>query len=530
MDEFAASEFEKIKILGQFYTNTGVAKKMVSEVMDNFDYNICKSEIRIIDPFCGDGRLLVLLIEMFAERGLQDKVLSITIWDVDEKSLQISVENIDKAAHKYGMHVNLTAENVDTYVAYSELIGEFDICITNPPWGIMKPQKILNGKHQASEIEKYKLAITTYDSYMKEEFSVSQPTSKFGKWGTNLSRCGIEVALQLIRRQGICGIVSPASLLSDQVSEPLRKWIFENYRINKINYYTAEAKLYGTADTSSITAVVLNDKSIEKIKVDTFDKNLNSVSHFIEGDEYDFIREKGYIFPFEIGIDMIPILMKLEEMQQLDGYCKKWNLKFIREIDETRIQEKLQDSGDIIFIKGYMVDRYQYKITPLQYINPSYVKIPESVNYSKIVWRDVARNSSKRRVKATIIPSKFMVGNSLGAAYIEPEDTDKLKTLLVVMNSFVFELQARALLVTNHVSAGVIKKLKLPDLDRICDYIAEMYDSFINKNDVTEEDLECIVAKAYNLSLEEFSKVLTAFTLTSKEVKSLINHAKKYLE
>jgi Alw26I/Eco31I/Esp3I family type II restriction m6 adenine DNA methyltransferase len=530
VDGFVSSKFETVKILGQFYTNTNVAIKMISEVLDNFDFSIYKSDIKIIDPFCGDGRLIVLLIEMLAERKIEDKILDITIWDVDEKNIWLSEENINKAAQKNRLNIKLSAEIVDTYVAYSEFIEVFDICITNPPWGILKPQKILNGEHSVDEIEKYKATILAYDSYMKNEFCISQPTSKFGKWGTNLSRCGVEVALRLIKRQGFCGFVSPASLLSDQVSQPLREWIFEKYHVLKINYYPAEAKLYGSADTSSVTAVVKKDINAKEIKFDVFDKELNFVSHFIEKSEYDFICDKGYIFPFEIGIDMIPILEKFENMQQLDIYCEKWGLKFVREIDETRIQEKLQDSGDVVFIKGYMVDRYQYEISPLQYINPLNARIPGSVNYNKIVWRDVARNSSKRRIKATIIPSGFMAGNSLGIAYVDPENSDKLKTILVIMNSFVFELQVRALLVTNHVSAGIVKKIKIPNLDELGSRLSDMYNSFENQNSVTEEDLECMVAQAYNLSLEEFSKVLTAFKLTSKEKKAIQSCAIKYLK
>lgn len=50
---------------------------------------------------------------------------------------------------------------------------------------------------------------------MKKEFVILQPSIKFGKWGTNLVRCRIEVALRLIKVAGVCGIVSPVSLLND---------------------------------------------------------------------------------------------------------------------------------------------------------------------------------------------------------------------------------------------------------------------------------------------------------------------------
>ena len=67
----------------------------------------------------------------------------------------------------------------------------------------------------------YRVAIEKYDGFMKSEFPISQPSRKFGKWGTNLARCGTEVALRTIKFSGVCGIVSPASLFNDQVSGAL---------------------------------------------------------------------------------------------------------------------------------------------------------------------------------------------------------------------------------------------------------------------------------------------------------------------
>ncbi|MDR1549518.1 MAG: hypothetical protein LBT06_13155 [Hungatella sp.] len=124
-------------------------------------------------------------------------------------------------------------------VAYFDVVGEFDICVTNPPWGLLKPQKLFNTRCSESELNEYKTSIVMYDDYMKQEFSISLPTSKFGKWGTNLGRCGLEVALRLVPSSGVCGFVSPASLFNDQVSVPFRKWIFENYCINSVAYFPA---------------------------------------------------------------------------------------------------------------------------------------------------------------------------------------------------------------------------------------------------------------------------------------------------
>lgn len=529
IEKFATNDFETAKILGQYYTNIDVAKKMITSVIDNFDFEKHNSSIKIIEPFCGDGRLVVLFIELLSERNMKDIKLNITIWDIFENNAIESERNILKVAKEKSINVEITKDIADSYVIYGQYINKFDICITNPPWGILKPQKIFKDNHTKKEIEDYKVAISTYDNYVKQEFYLSQPTSKFGKWGTNLSRCGVEIAIRLVKKDGICAFVSPASLLSDQVSTPLRHWIFENHCIFNINYYPAEAKLYGSADTSSITVILKKRNNINNPVVDIHDKVLNCTSHQLENDEFNYIRKQGYNFPFEVGISKILILMKFEEMKSVEYYSHILGLKFTREIDETRINEKLLDTGNVVFIKGYMIDRYRHDINPKQFINTSIVSVPDSVNYNKIVWRDVARSSSKRTMKATIVPSGLMAGNSLGVAYFEKNNIDMLKSLIVIMNSFIFEFQARALLVTNHISSGTIKKIKIPCLDESIKILAEMYDMFMASNQISEQDLECIVASLYGFNEEEFYEVLSVFKLESEEEKLLKEKAKKYL-
>ncbi|WP_350343258.1 Alw26I/Eco31I/Esp3I family type II restriction adenine-specific DNA-methyltransferase [Proteinivorax tanatarense] len=520
-------EFETAKILGQFYTNFNVARKMITEVIENYHFN--QPTIKIIDPFCGDGRLLKLFIELLSEKGLKDIKLEIEIWDISLDNVQEAEKGIKETATQYSVDISTTKRVADAYINYRSFSCGFDICITNPPWGILKPQKVFNSKHNEIKIEEYKAAISTYDSYMKQEFYLSQPTSKFGKWGTNLSRCGVEVALHLVQQKGVCGLVSPASLLSDQVSVPLRRWIFQNHKVFNINYYPAEAKLYGKADTSSISMVLKKGEEEPNICVSLFNRELECRTHLLNESEYDYIKQQSYTFPFAIGIEKIPLLMKFEQFRTIEYYSSLWGVKFTREIDETRISEKLKETGNIVFIKGYMVDRFGIDINPIKYIDESIVTVPASVYKDKIVWRDVARLSSKRTMKAAIVKKGYIAGNSLGTAYLGSDNLNLLKALLVIMNSFVFEMQVRALLTTNHVSAGIIKKLKIPKIDKHTEYIAAMYDKFLEGEKITEQDLECTVAKIYKLSKDEFFDLLSIFQIDEDEKELLRRSANRIL-
>lgn len=362
LETFTQSGFETVKLLGQFYTNYHVVQNMVQHLVARIEFP--RNKLSIIDPFCGDGRLITELLKAIAKKA-QDTEFEIVIWDVDDVGLQTAKENIQCAVSTYGLSAEIHAEITDSFATYYDYQAHFDICITNPPWSILKPQKHFAEHHSKEEQGVFNEALSHYDSYLKEEFSISQPTKKFGKWGTNMARCGIEAALKLVKKDGYCAVVSPASLLSDQVSSCFRTWIFENYSVFEIDYYPAEAKLYGSADIASITMIMQAKQNSSNIMLRLFDGALQYQSHHIDSHELAYIQRNSYVFPLEAGITLLPLLARLEELPTLEQCTESIGLKFGREIDETRIQERLCPVGDIIFTKGYMVDRYELDVTPI---------------------------------------------------------------------------------------------------------------------------------------------------------------------
>nr|WP_325216991.1 N-6 DNA methylase [uncultured Oscillibacter sp.] len=224
VDGFTKTDFEDEKLLGKFYTDYGIAKSMIQILCQHYIFNPFSSQIRIIDPFCGDGRLvLTLLSELMKKDGFSHRSLFISIWDIDDSAVKAAEADIAAFCENMRLKYQIDSRKADAFVEYESVRGIYDICITNPPWSLLKPQKLFSKSNDEDTLIGYRSAIEQYDSFMKAAFALSQPSSnKFGKWGTNLARCGTEVALRLINRDGMCGLVSPASLLNDQVSANLR--------------------------------------------------------------------------------------------------------------------------------------------------------------------------------------------------------------------------------------------------------------------------------------------------------------------
>ncbi|MEA4946192.1 MAG: hypothetical protein VB058_01320, partial [Oscillospiraceae bacterium] len=398
VNSFTHTDFEDEKLLGKFYTDYEIANSMMQVMCSNYTADIFSSNMKVIDPFCGDGRLIIALLSELLKKGIiSGKKVLISVWDIDHEAVGTAEEKINMFCEEHNIQHEIDARVADAFVEYRNCYASYNICVTNPPWSLLKPQKLFNKTNDEEELEGYRNAIEQYDSYMKNEFILSQPSTKFGKWGTNLARCGTEVALRLIKRDGMCGIVSPASLLNDQVSNKLRSWIFENYRVLNVSYYPAELKLYGNADISSITIVVQGGETDQSLDVRIYSDLDNYKYKKIEKAVFEYIKRNKYNLPLKTGIEAILIMMHLEVMPTTLDYCNSVGLSFTREMDETRFKEKISRDGRIRFAKGYMVDRYTFKGDSF-YLNDDKVIAPPSSYTNKIVWRDVSRDSQVRRI------------------------------------------------------------------------------------------------------------------------------------
>ena len=144
---------------------------------------------------------------------------------------------------------------------------------------------------------------------------------------------------------------------------------------------------------------------------------------------------------------------------------------------------------------------------------------------SKVVWRDVSRDSQVRRIKATLLPPGFICGNSLGVVYGDEAAIFSLKMLLAIMNSMIFEYQARSMLVSNHVSAGIVKQIRVPrpsvDMN-----IIELVDKQLAGQDV-EDAIELAVAHLYNLSADEYEIIVDSFKLDQEKRTNIVRQYRK---
>lgn len=505
------------RIAGQFYTHEFVGRKLAESVWAVAKNDLAQLDrIRIVDPFSGDGRLVQWLLEEALDRNDMRVKWEVELWDIDKNALSAAAQRLRELKEKYKDTIDIVKRNVDTFQHSTHCLCSFDIVITNPPWEILKPDKRELEVLSNSVRERYVNALKEYDAFITSAFKLSQPLRKFAGWGTNLARVGVEVAVRMAKPNRTVGIVSPASILADDNSTPLRRWLMCEHKLIQASYFPAEAKLYGRADIQSCIltlrteklgrmppTLIKYDKCLELERIER--PRLSEV----------FLNEQDFVIPLAFGVGAIKLLAKfhhLPRLRDLEGPDSS-DLWAGREVDETRIRNWLGMGNGPKFIKGKMIDRYRITELPQSsFVKPDF-RLPKSIEFDRIGWRDISRPNQKRRVKATIISKGWIAGNSIGVAYFRDSDGNRLKALLGVMNSFPFEFQLRSTLATGHVSLTSVRKVRVPVLSAsvACSRLAELVERAMGGDEEAEPWIEATVAHLYGLDAKTLNAIICYF-------------------
>jgi DNA (cytosine-5)-methyltransferase 1 len=248
----------------------------------------------------------------------------------------------------------------------------------------------------------------------------------------------------------------------------------------------------------------------------------------MSSDEWRNLDEGSFIVPLQFGLAVVKMqaawrqLPKFRDLesQELDGLWAG------RELDETGYERFLSDSGDYLFLKGRMVKRFGIAEPPTRFVSPRGPQIPKSADHYRVAWRDVARPNQKRRMHAAIISPGIVTGNSLNIAYFRDDNLPRLKALLAVMNSLVFEAQVRSRLATAHISLGSVREVHMPRLedDSVVNTLASLADQTAAGDSGAINRLEVEVAQLYGLGRDDMAELLCSFAkIEADEVKELLS-------
>src|SRR6266446_706763 len=83
------------RVTGRFYTHDFIANHLVDAVL--YSWNPRTKTVKVVEPFCGDGRLISLLLEKSTITHPR-LTWEISIWDCDQDALAIAKDKIIRTA------------------------------------------------------------------------------------------------------------------------------------------------------------------------------------------------------------------------------------------------------------------------------------------------------------------------------------------------------------------------------------------------------------------------------------------------
>lgn len=135
-DGFVASvPKDKRKKYGQFFTNESTAKFMASL----FDFDLCKSDINVLDAGAGTGILSAAVVQELMNRGYQGHI-HITCYETDNLVLPLLEKNMSILMEQANVSCVIRKENYITSQSFAtdSLFREdeniYDFVIGNPPY------------------------------------------------------------------------------------------------------------------------------------------------------------------------------------------------------------------------------------------------------------------------------------------------------------------------------------------------------------------------------------------------------------
>jgi Alw26I/Eco31I/Esp3I family type II restriction m6 adenine DNA methyltransferase len=512
---------------GRFYTARLIGDHLIRALKADVAHGFSvRPKVRVVDPFCGDGRLIAWFFDALGP-ALPDACWKVELWDLDPGTILEAKVNVLQAAQRSGAKVETRARAVDAFQFGTRLRRKFDLVLTNPPWELLKPDSRELARLPSPARGEYVSGLRSQDRFLTDQFPRSQPKRKFAGWGTNLSRAGVELSVNLLADSGIAGIVSPPSIFADDNSARLREWLFSRNVLLDAAYFPAELKLFPGADVAASTLVIKRAVLAEyEVKLTAYPQSGADPEAGVIRVCVDGLKKDGFIIPVSLGAaaaDLLPLFDRFPRFSDLEKGGTK-GLWAGREVDETRIGKWFRKSG-APFLKGRQIRPYSRPSLPAHRLDPARYQGLGSVDFERIVWRDVSRPSQKRRMQATIIPRDWVTGNSLHVAYFRNHDSERLRALLAIMNSFSFEFQIRAKLATGHLSLSVVRQARVPDLTErpFVRSLALLAERCLRGEDEALVEVEAKVAQGYGLSRKTFTRILRMFPrLTAPEKAAML--------
>lgn len=503
---------------GSYFTDLQLAISMVEELMNNIDKPII--ECRFLEPCVGTGHFvfayLLLCYRMNLTKDEYEKIINnIYVSDTNNDTLNVfkkmykdvvktlfDLDVDDKYFKKHlsnGLIINLDSKT-SNYISINNSFESdmfertFDMVVTNPPYKNLKAEK----KNYEDE------SLYLFDKKKYEEIGelVKNNFKYTGKGVQNIYKLFVEeIVEKYISNYGYAYLLIPSSILSDKNCKDLRTHLIFNYKIISIRKI---AESDSCVDASQALCAILLKKAERTEKINISDYSISKKKNNLVVDINDCIDEKT-------GNSIVLLSKKeFDIRKKLQTYPKISELTFIKNL-RGELDMSLNNSNIIktqsafTLIRGRNIGFYQLQnMNCVDYVDECFVKKTAKQKYiveDRLACQQIANMGNKKRLKFTLIPKNFVLGNSCNFIVVEPNDYDvDLLFMLGILNSNLIEWFFKLTSSNNHVNNYEIDNLPIPINYKDKKIISSLVNKYITtKDDLILDEINEYVNDAYGI-------------------------------
>ena len=399
----------------------------------------------------------------------------------------------------------------------------------------------------------------------------------------NLYKLFVEKSYELLRSNGVCGLVIPSGIYSDLGSKGLRELILNNTKLYHIFGFINRKKIFKDVDTRYKFCTILFGKggSTRKFFASFYMEDVAKLDNYEEiAYEYDVslihLSSPGSLSMIECkNNDEFKILKKMYVYPLLSD--DSWNFHAKSEFHMTGDSKlfRTRNTGYPLY-EGKMINMFTHKFASPRYwvnsnegnnilrkkeakrikkINKNIQIMPklDSDEY-RLVWRSITNSTNERTLISTILHPNVYLGNSLnylnpikfdGTRYIKPLSDEETFYLCGIFNSFSLDFILRHKVSTN-INIFYLLDLPIPKYDKnnvlhkkIMEYTMMLicttneYEKIkknilrlkpinnLEQRIIIQAKINALCAKIYGLTNTDVHIILENFTVNNSNLKKL---------
>lgn len=437
---------------GSYYTPTEVVNLIIGQYKDELT-----GQTLILDPCCGTGQFLLSFSKHIANPS--------NLWgyDIDKLAVHIARVNLLLAFPSNEFFPNIYCQNT----LYAKANSEFDIVVTNPPWGFHFSQE---------ELSKLSLLYPSVTS--KEAFSYF-----------------IVKGLKLLKANGKLTFVLPEAIFKIRQHCDIRKQILDIASITSMHQL-------GNVFTNVLSPVII--LSLEKRDGNDSQATIrNKSGHEYRVSQSRFRTNAFYTFDTEITSEDSEIISKIYQTKHVTlANNADWALGIVTGNNEAFLSNEKKPNNEGI-LKGSDIKQHYFD-EPSSFLTFE----PDKFQQTAPEWKYRAHEKLIYKfISSTLVfaydDKKTLTLNSANIL-IPRFENYPIKLVLALLNSSLFQYLYKKKFNTIKVLRGDLEKLPFPFVDTTMTYqIVQKTNKFITR-EVCEAERAIVQAELDKLIFSVF--------------------------